>query len=124
MPTFEEDHLRSDYARCVKGESRIAPGRVVDHREYMVCPRCGAEQSLIGHGEKRTCSCGLQMECWGNLLRLRFVVDEPVDEQKESDSLPLHEDLLSLLGYIPNEGETPPPQPEPPTPKWHPEEQP
>ena len=42
--------------------------------EWMICPHCETRQSVIGHGEKRTCGCGLLMESWGNALYVSMVL--------------------------------------------------
>ncbi len=74
----KEQHLASDYKTKVETRSKIN-GRIFN-TIFMNCPNCSIGIEKIPHGEKKTCECGLSMECWGNTLHLS--IDESLIRQR------------------------------------------
>jgi ribosomal protein S27AE len=62
-----ETRSYSDYQRNATTRS-IVDGKTVRYVSHFVCPRCGESHKLLEHGESIVCSCGLQLQVWGNGL--------------------------------------------------------
>ena len=69
-PPHAEEHLVSDYTRCVYINSKLIPGKKM-HKSVFSCPRCKIDTDYPEHGKNGGCkSCGLNWVSYGNGLYL------------------------------------------------------
>ncbi len=71
-PRWAESHWKSDFEILEERESVYVPGRcVTDDWDLVMCPRCEKGRGRLDHGDRAVCgSCGLNMETYGNSLKI------------------------------------------------------
>jgi hypothetical protein len=70
---FEELDYYDYYHPRVK-KSQYIPGLTITQHDKgtLFCPKCNKEHNDIAHSRNITCKCGLYMERWGRLLKIRL----------------------------------------------------